>query len=120
MAYTLRLASTSEGGVRARETVDGMSSRPTAINNWGGFGAADANGYAIRNGIDKVAQVGIAGRGLLLDIARMVTGTDGGMLEPEFSINEDVVRACIDEQGVAVEPGDVICFRTGWTERYLA
>jgi kynurenine formamidase len=82
--------------------------------------AVDEHGFAHRNGIDKVAQVGIAGRGLLLDVARMVTESDDGMLDPEFSITEDVVRACVDAQGVAVEPGDVICFRTGWTERYLA
>src|SRR5207247_1444776 len=69
---------------------------------------------------DKVAQAGIAGRGLLLDIARMVTASDDGMLDPEFSITEDVVADCVRGQGMTVEPGDIICVRTGWAERYLA
>src|SRR5437868_10729999 len=65
-----------------------------------GTEAVDENGFAHRNGIDKVAQVGIAGRGVLLDIARMVTETDDGILPPEFSITEDVVGDCLRDQGV--------------------
>jgi len=38
------------------------------------------------------------------------------MLDPEFSITQDVVRACMSGQAVTVEPGDIICVRTGWTE----
>jgi hypothetical protein len=81
-------------GVR-EEGVDGV------FYNGVGTEAVDEHGFAHRNGIDKVAQAGIAGRGLLLDVARMVTGTDDGMLDPEFSITEDVLADCVRHQAVS-------------------
>jgi kynurenine formamidase len=85
-----------------------------------GTDAVDDAGFAHRNGIDAIARRGITGRGVLLDVARIVTGTDGGTLAVDHVITVDETRACIDHQGVTIEPGDIVCFRTGWTDAYLA
>jgi kynurenine formamidase len=80
----------------------------------------DDSGYAKRGGIDKVAQRGIVGRGVLVDVARMVADGDSVALPLDFVIDESVYRSCLDHQGVRIEPGDIVCIRTGWTEAYLA
>jgi kynurenine formamidase len=82
--------------------------------------AVDADGYAHRNGIDKVARIGIVGRGVLLDVARMVAGGAADPLPPGYVITPEETEACVRHQGLDIEPGDVVCFRTGWAEAYLA
>ena len=56
-----------------------------------GVDAVDESGFAHRNGIDKVAARGIAGRGVLLDIARFVTGSPSTALPNDFLITEEVI-----------------------------
>ncbi|WP_029431130.1 cyclase family protein [Blastococcus sp. URHD0036] len=82
--------------------------------------AVDADGFAHRNGIDQVARVGIVGRGVLLDVARMVAGGAADPLPPGYVITPEETEACARHQGVVVESGEVVCFRTGWAEAYLA
>jgi len=79
----------------------------------------DSCGYARRNGIDKIAEVGIAGRGVLLDIARMVAEGSTDPLPLDYEITPTITAQCIQAQGLRVEPGDIICYRTGWTEQYM-
>jgi kynurenine formamidase len=81
--------------------------------------AVDEKGIAHLNGIDKVAAVGIAGRGVLLDVARAVTGRLDGALPNEFRIDLSVVLETMAHQQVEIVPGDIVCIRTGWTESYL-
>ena len=80
----------------------------------------DAQGYAHRGGIDKLAQRGIVGRGVMLDIARMVTDGSTEPLPLDFVIDENVYRRCIQHEGIEIASGDIVCFRTGWSEKYLA
>ena len=84
-----------------------------------GVDAVDESGFAHRNGIDKVAARGIAGRGVLLDIARFVTGSPSTALPNDFLITEEVILDCRSAQGVVAAPGDIVCLRTGWSEQYL-
>jgi kynurenine formamidase len=65
-------------------------------------------------GIHLVARRGIVGRGVLLDVARHVRfGAD-----EEFAITADLLDEVASSQGVAIEPGDVVLVRTGWTGWY--
>lgn len=80
----------------------------------------DESGHASRLGIDKVAQVGIAGRGVLLDIARMVSGGSPDALPLDFVCTPEITQACIQHEGLEPQPGDIVCFRTGWAEKYLS
>ena len=84
-----------------------------------GTDAVDEDGYAHRNGIDKVAQAGIAGRGLLLDVARMVTGSPTAALPTDFVITDDVIVECRRAQRIEPAAGDIVCIRTGFAELYL-
>ncbi len=72
-----------------------------------------------KGGIDHWAKKGIAGRAVLLDIGRYLAsaGTPIDFLtDRRFSAEE--LEACRQAQGVAIQPGDMLLVRTGWTEWY--
>jgi kynurenine formamidase len=87
---------------------------------YNGFGreAVDAGGFARRCSIERLAESGIAGRGVLLDVARHVN-SDARPLADDYVIGPDEAEACAAAQGVELLPGDIVCFRTGWIETYL-
>jgi kynurenine formamidase len=84
---------------------------------YNGFAARDVTVIgANHNSIDKQGK-GIAGRGVLLDIARL-KGVD--WLELGYVITPDDFEAAIAAQGnVAVGSGDIVVFRTGWRRQFL-
>ncbi len=61
--------------------------------------------------VEHVAQHGIAGRGVLLDIARYL---DVDRLEAGQTITREMLEQTAERQGTRVEKGDVVLFRTGW------
>lgn len=83
-----------------------------------GFDAVDESGHAEKLSIANLAQVGIAGRGILLDVARLVSGTSAP-LPSDFLIDDALIRRCQAETGVEPVEGDIVCIRTGWTGAYL-
>ena len=86
---------------------------------WGGR-TQDPTEGPIDLGIDHWARHGIAGRGVLLDVAEHLAGRDGyDPLRPS-AISADDVRATLAAEGVTPEPGDIWCLRTGWVRSYLA
>lgn len=60
---------------------------------------------------------GIAGRGVLLDVAR-ARGVD--WLEAGTAIGPDELTAVAEAQGVTVGSGDILLIRTGWRKKFLA
>jgi len=70
-------------------------------------------------GIDTMARRGIAGRGVLLDVARHFASQGRWLdyLAPEI-ITPDDLEACSRAQGVEVRTGDVLLVRTGWLAWY--
>lgn len=73
-----------------------------------------------RNGIDAWAERGIAGRGVLLDVARALAA-DGRPLDPGAStaLTVDDLELARTQAGVEFRPGDVVLVRTGFGEWYL-
>jgi kynurenine formamidase len=69
----------------------------------------------MKNSIDKQAK-GVAGRGVLLDIAKL-KGVE--WLEMGYVITPDDFEAAIAAQGVSVGSGDILLFRTGWRRQFL-
>ena len=61
--------------------------------------------------IEHIATYGIAGRGVLLDVARYL-GMD--RLEAGHEITGDLLDATASHQGTSIRPGDIVLFRTGW------
>ena len=70
---------------------------------------------ALHNSIDRLAK-GIAGRGVLLDIAAL-KGAE--WLEAGYAITPDDLDAAIERQGVSIQPGDILLFRTGWRRKFI-
>jgi kynurenine formamidase len=79
---------------------------------FGGHDSAAVKAGAI--GIDKWAAVGIAGRGVLLDVARQadIPGDSG------FAVTPELLDQTADAQGVTVDEGTVLCVRVGWLAWY--
>jgi len=68
-----------------------------------------------RDSIDKLAK-GIAGRGVLLDVARL-KGVD--WLQAGEVITPADLDAAAKAQGVEVKPGDILVVRTGWRRKFV-
>jgi hypothetical protein len=120
------------GGVAVDDYLD--SFWPQASSQWDGlrhYGDADYgfyNGAAVadvtrlgpgRLGIEHWARRGIAGRGVLLDVLRVLE-RDGVRPDPFdfFAIGPDLLRRVAAAQGVTLRRGDVLVLRTGWVEAY--
>ncbi|MTD53182.1 cyclase family protein [Amycolatopsis pithecellobii] len=91
---------------------------PQGSTQWDGFRHVRAREFGFftghqgdfaddRLGIGHWAQAGIIGRGVLLDLSE-----EDGVIGPGR-----LARAAADA-GVEVLPGDILCVRTGWLERY--
>lgn len=72
-------------------------------------------------GIDNLARRGIAGRGVLADIARYYDriGKKINFTKPESIPLEDL-QATLRDQGSTLRTGDVLLIRIGWTRFYLS
>jgi kynurenine formamidase len=84
---------------------------------YNGYPASDVGPHgARRNSIDKQAK-GIAGRGVLLDVARLhgVEWLEGG-----YVITPDDLDRAAAAHHVEVRAGDIVAFRTGWRKKFLA
>jgi kynurenine formamidase len=77
--------------------------------------SVDSRG-ATHNSIDKISK-GIAGRGVLLDIARLF-GVE--WLEAGRVITAEDLEGAEAAQGARLRPGDVLLFRTGYRKKFLA
>lgn len=72
-------------------------------------------------GIQNVAERGIVGRGLLLDVAtyRESIGKPLDLSAPDL-ITVDDLESTIELQGSQLKPGDILMIRTGWLGAVLA
>ncbi|MGH1490991.1 MAG: cyclase family protein [Acidimicrobiales bacterium] len=87
---------------------------------WGGRTDSPTDG-PIGLGIDQWADHGIAGRGVLIDVASWfeAEGHQWDPLEP-VAITAEQVQSTLDQQGVELQTGDLLCIRTAWSKGYLA
>ena len=76
-------------------------------------------------GIHHWAARGIVGRGVLVDLAAHAARTAGGGADGGYdpftrvTFRPDDLSAALNAQGVALRGGDILCVRTGWTDKYL-
>jgi len=75
----------------------------------------------MRLGIDNLARRGIAGRGVLADVARYYDRIGKSI---DFTTAESIpladVQATLEESDVTLQPGDVLLIRIGWTKFYMS
>ncbi|MFV0259877.1 MAG: cyclase family protein [Acidimicrobiales bacterium] len=70
-------------------------------------------------GIEPWVEHGIAGRGILVDVAAHLSAT--GDYDPldNRPVTVEEIDATLDRQGVTPRTGDIWCIRTGWPAAYL-
>ncbi len=71
-------------------------------------------------GIHHLTRHGVAGRGVLIDLAGHVgvEGDNHPLGGRQFHVED--LEAALDAQGTELAPGDILCLRFGWTTAYLA
>ena len=71
-------------------------------------------------GIHHWASRGIMGRGVLVDLAAYASSANGGY-DPftRVAFGPDDLAGALRAEGVSLRGGDILCVRTGWTDRYL-
>lgn len=83
---------------------------------YNGFPSSDVGPHGAKHcSIDKLAK-GIAGRGVLLDIARL-KGVE--WLDEGYVITPNDLDEASERQGVTVGAGDIMLFRTGWRTKFV-
>jgi kynurenine formamidase len=90
------------------------------LGAYNGIPDGEITGYGgSKLGIDNLARRGIAGRGILADVARYYE-RQGRQLN--YAINDvvplDDLLATLEAQKTTVWPGDVLLIRIGWTKAY--
>jgi kynurenine formamidase len=103
---------------------DGLRHVGSADGWYGGWrGRPDADLEPL--GIHHWAERGIIGRGVLVDLTRSPRATAGsggsGGYDPftRVAFEPDDIAGALRAQGTEVLDGDILCVRTGWTDRYL-
>ena len=107
------------------DVLDGFN--PQTSSQWDHFlHFGDATGKCYYNGhtatsigIDQWAARGIAGRGVLLDVARWAerVGRRLDWRQRDLISTTDLER-CADAQGLTIEVGTILLIRTGWESGY--
>jgi hypothetical protein len=104
---------------------------PQSSSQWDGFrhvraresgfygGVTDLEQAGDALGIEHLAARGIAGRGVLVDVAGWAQ-TTGRSYDPHgpTPIDLEMLAATMAHQDVSARPGDILCVRTGWVGAY--
>jgi kynurenine formamidase len=78
---------------------------------WNGYDARTTVGAMQKASVLPIAEKGIVGRGVLIDMARH-RGKE--YLDKGETFDHTDLEAAAAAQGVVIEPHDILCVRTGW------
>jgi kynurenine formamidase len=78
---------------------------------WNGYDAATTAGSMSKASVFPIAERGVAGRGVLIDIARY-RGKD--VLDKGETFTHEDLMAAAEAQGTPIEKRDILVIRTGW------
>jgi kynurenine formamidase len=106
---------------QATSQIDGL--RHFGHPDYGFYNGADPNRLVAGDpalGIQRFAEHGIVGRGVLLDIGRYLE-TRGEPIDHSrpASISPCILEETARHQGVEIEPGDILMLRFGWLGHFL-
>ena len=82
---------------------------------WNGYDAKTTIGGLSKASVLPIAEKGIVGRGILLDMARF-RGKD--VLDVAETFTHEDLMACAKAQGTEILPRDIIVIRTGWIGKF--
>lgn len=83
---------------------------------WNGFDARTTIGGLDKASVEPIAQRGVVGRGILLDMARY---RGKPALEPAETFTHKDLLACASAQGVTIEKHDIVIIRTNFLQRFF-
>ena len=83
---------------------------------YNGYPSSNVSVKGATKDVDRQEAKGIAGRGVLLDIARLL---DVEWLEQGKVITPEELDRAASTQGVEMRSGDILLFRTGWRKKFL-
>jgi kynurenine formamidase len=78
---------------------------------WNGYDARSTVGGMDKASVLPIAEKGIVGRGVLIDMARF---RDKQWLDKGETFDHNDLEAAAAAQGVTIEAHDILCIRTGW------
>lgn len=78
---------------------------------WNGYDARSTVGGMDKASVLPIAEKGVVGRGVLIDMARH---RGKQWLDKGETFDHNDLEAAAKSQGVEIEPHDVLCIRTGW------
>ena len=82
---------------------------------WNGYDAKTTIGGLAKASVCAIAEKGVVGRGILLDMARF-RGKD--VLDVGETFTHHDLQACAAAQGATIEPHDILLIRTGWIGKF--
>lgn len=82
---------------------------------YNGFDATTTNGGLARCGVEHIADHGLVGRGVLIDIARH-RGVQA--LDADERVTLEELQTCLDAQNVTLDGHEILLFRTGCLEYF--
>jgi kynurenine formamidase len=83
---------------------------------WNGYDARTTIGGLDKASVEPIAQRGVVGRGVLLDMARYRDKTN---LDKGETFTHEDLQACAEAQGVQIEPHDVLIIRTNFLQLFF-
>ncbi len=83
---------------------------------WNGYDARTTVGGMDKASVEPIAQRGVVGRGVLLDMARF-RGKD--MLDKAETFTHEDLMACAESQGVTIEKHDILVVRTNFIQQFF-
>jgi kynurenine formamidase len=83
---------------------------------WNGYDAKSTIGGMSKASIAPIAERGIVGRGVLLDMARH-RGKD--VLDPGETFDQEDLQACAQTQNVTIDRRSILIVRTGWIGKFF-
>lgn len=83
---------------------------------WNGYDARTTVGGLDKASVEPIAQRGVVGRGILLDMARF-RGKDA--LDAGETFDHNDLIACAEAQGTEIKPHDIIVIRTNYIQRFF-
>lgn len=83
---------------------------------WNGYDARTTVGGLDKASVEPIAQRGVAGRAVLLDMAKYL-GVD--CIEPKATFDHTDLEKCAAAQGVEIKPRDILLIRTNHLELFF-
>ncbi|QGA53977.1 cyclase family protein [Sulfolobus sp. E5-1-F] len=83
---------------------------------WNGYSAMETIGGLSKASVLPIAQRGIVGHGVLIDVARC-KGVESLSPGEEITLND--LLSCAKKEGIEIQKHDILLIRTGWIAQYF-